>query len=200
MRTEFLDSLCTPDYQQDRLRIRDASATTCEWIWNHYKYHSFRTSTQSRILHVLGNTGSGKSVLAKHVWKRLSKEVSDSQENNLCVVLYYCCDRRTRSDETASSILSALIHQFLLQRPSIFGAAVARSELMQTHSFSAGPMTWTLDSLWSIFKAIVINSHLQTIYCVIDALDECEQESMEMFLSWLPDLLDQDINGGTIKL
>jgi hypothetical protein len=55
--------------------------------------------------------------------------------------------------------------------------AVARNELMQSHSFSGGLTIWTFDSLWYIFKAIVINSQLQVIYCVIDALGEREDES-----------------------
>jgi ankyrin repeat protein len=198
--TEFLESLCTPDYRQDQLRIKDASATTCEWICDHHEYLSYRASTDSCILYVLGKAGSGKSVLAKHVWKRLSKELADSPKKYSCVVLYYCCDQRARSDETASSILRALIHQFLLQKPSLFSRAVASDELMQSHSFLEGSTTWTFDSLWSLFEAIVINSQLQVIYCVIDALDESERESMETFLPLLTELLDRGANGVAVKL
>src|SRR6202034_3284945 len=80
VRTEFLESLCTPDYQQDRLQVRDASKTTCEWIWGHPDYLCYRKSAESIILHVVGKAGSGKSVLAKHVWKRLSTEAVDSPD------------------------------------------------------------------------------------------------------------------------
>lgn len=164
---EFLESLCTPDYQQDRLQIRDASKTTCEWIWDHPDYLCYRNPAESSILHVVGKAGSGKSVLAKHVWKRLSTETVDSPEKGVSALLYYCCNKRTRPDETALSILRALIHQFLLQRPSLFGMVILRSELMQSHSFLEKQSTWTFDSLWSIFKDIVINSQLQMIHCII---------------------------------
>ncbi|KAH8655994.1 hypothetical protein BGZ60DRAFT_459046, partial [Tricladium varicosporioides] len=196
---KFLESLCTPDYQQDRLHIKDASTTTCEWIWDHREYLSYRASTGSCVFHILGKAGSGKSVLAKHVWKRLSKQFADIPEKDSCAVLYYCCDKRTRSDETASSILRALLHQLLLQKPSLFGIAIEKNELMQSHSFPKGPTTWTFDSLWSIFKATVTNSQLQSIYCIIDALDESERESMEIFLSLLPELLDDSEIGVTLK-
>jgi Cdc6-like AAA superfamily ATPase len=197
---EFLGSLCTPDYQQDRLQIKDASATTCEWIWNHKEYLPYRASARSSILHILGKAGSGKSVLAKHIWKRLSKELGELSPNNSCALLYYCCDKRTRPDEAASSLLRALIHQFLLQRQSLFDATIARSELMQSHSFLEGTMTWNFDSLWALFKEVVINSQLQVIYCVIAALDESDKESMEMFLPLLTDFLDYNTNEVTVKL
>ena len=71
---------------------------------------------------------------------------------------------------------------------------------MQSHSFLGGSTTWNFDSLWALFKAAVINSQLQVIYCVIDALDESEKESMEMFLPLLTDLLDHGTNGITVKL
>jgi ankyrin repeat protein len=200
IRTEFLESLRTPHYQQDWLQIKDASTTTCEWIWDRPEYLSYRESTKSSILHVRGKAGSGKSVLAKHVWKRLSQKLADSPRNDSCALLYYCCDKRTRPDETASSILRALIHQFISQRPSLFGVVVARSELMQSYPFLQGVMTWTFDALWSIFKAVVINSQLQTIHCVIDGLDESEKESTEVFLPLLTEFLDQDTNGVTVKL
>jgi ankyrin repeat protein len=197
--TEFLESLCTPDYQQDRLQIRDASKTTCEWVWDHTDYLCYRKSAESSILHVVGKAGSGKSVLAKHVWKRLSTEIVDSPEKGSSALLYYCCNKRTRPDETALSILRALVHQFLLQRPSLFGMVILRSELMQSHSFLEKQTTWTFDSLWSIFKDIVINSQLQMIHCIIDALDESEKESMEKFLSLLPELLVHGTNHPTVK-
>jgi ankyrin repeat protein len=182
------------------LQIKDASTTTCEWIWDRPEYLSYRESTKSSILYVQGKAGSGKSVLAKHVWKRLSKRLADSSRNNNCALLYYCCDKRTRPDETASSILRALIHQFISQRPSLFGVVVARSELMQSYSFLQGVTTWSFDALWSIFKAVVVSSQLQTIHCVIDGLDESEKESTEVFLSLLTEFLDQDTNGVTVKL
>ncbi|OCK73077.1 hypothetical protein K432DRAFT_18093, partial [Lepidopterella palustris CBS 459.81] len=199
-RDQFLESLCTPDYQQDRLQIKDASATTCEWIWDHTEYRSCRESTESSILHISGKAGSGKSVLAKCVWKRLSKELADSPGNNQFALLYYICDNRTRPNETASSILRGLIHQFLLQRPSLFTEAIAKSEIMQSHSFLEGSTTWTFDSLWSIFKAIVNKSELQVIYCIIDALDESEKESTELLISLLPALLDQSTSKAVVKL
>lgn len=184
---EFLESLCTPDYQQDRIEIKVASHTTCEWIRRHAMYKSFRSHPGSRILHVYGNAGSGKSVLAKHVWKGLSSELRSSPKGDM-VLLYYCCNARTRPDESAASILRALIHQFLWQKSLAFKNVVQSNELMQSRSISGGSTDWTFSALWSIFKDIVANSQDQ-VYCIIDGLDECENESMEDLLLLLPSLL-----------
>lgn len=198
IQTEFLESLCTPDYQQDRIQIKDASSTTCEWIWRRKAYISFRSYPGSRILHVYGNAGSGKSVLAKYIWKGLSKEFESLPERDTPVLLYYCCNERTRPDESASSILRALIHQFLWQRPSSFHNIVQSNELLQSHSFSAGSTGWTFDSLWFIINDIVANARDQ-LYCIIDGLDECENESTGTLLSLLPDLLEKRTNNAFVK-
>lgn len=70
---------------------------------------------------------------------------------------------------------------------------------MQSRSFSGGLTSWTFDSLWAVFRDIVINSRVQVIYCIIDALDESKNDSMKSFLYLLPDLLDQETNGVIVK-
>jgi hypothetical protein len=70
---------------------------------------------------------------------------------------------------------------------------------MQSHSFTGQGTNWTFGSLWSIFRASIINSQLQVIYCIVDAPDECEQESMEDFLSHISEFLQHDTNGMTVR-
>ena len=179
--------------------MKDATAATCEWIWNHPEYQSHSKSTRSSIIHVLGKEGSGKTVLTNHVRKGISTELSNSPESDKCALLYYYCSRSIHFEETASSILRALIHQLLQIRNTLFGVVTDSDNAMVYRPFSKMP-AWSFEALYATFKAIVINSGLQNIHCIIDGLDECEKESTENFLSLLVRLVDQDTNGVTLKL
>jgi hypothetical protein len=151
-------------------------------------------------LHLIAKAGSGKSVLTKHIFKKLSGDVADVARKETSLLIYHCCDQRTRFDETASSILSSLIHQIIVENPLLFDKVIATSQLMQSYSSLKRGTSWTFDSLWSIFEALVIGSQLQVLYCIIDALDECERESMENLLPKLTELLDRGTSGTTLKL
>ncbi|KAI9760618.1 MAG: hypothetical protein M1840_002375 [Geoglossum simile] len=118
-------------------------------------------------------------------------EMGLAKTGHLTKTLYHFCDKRKRPDEAASHILRSLIHQLLSWRPSLFAIVLERSGVMDSHSFSRGTSVWTFDALWAIFKTIVTHSQLREICCVIDGLDECESNSIETFLSLLPQLLSQ---------
>src|SRR5271167_3161011 len=116
---------------------------TCEWIWDHPEYQSHRQSIGSAIIHVLGKAGSGKTVLAEHVRKRLSEELIVSPGSDKCALLYYYCNRCNHPEESASLILRALIHQLLLPRKSVFGMVMEKDGMMASHSFLRGMPTWS---------------------------------------------------------
>jgi len=48
----------------------------------------------------------------------------------------------------------------------------------------------SLQTSWRIFHTIITNSDLQQIYVVIDALDECEIDSVETLLVLLKPYID----------
>lgn len=84
--TEFIASLSGPGGRDDLFEIKEACENTCNWIWVHPKYQSWKQGTGNHILHIVGKPGTGKSVLAKHVLEDLEKE---SEGKDDCDVFYY---------------------------------------------------------------------------------------------------------------
>src|SRR5271169_592040 len=193
-----MESLCTPDYQQDRLCVENPNASTCEWIWTHPTYLAWAENTRSSVLHVIGKPGSGKTVLSKHIFEGLNNTaIRDPEIGRHCELLFYFCDNRKRPKESSSTILRGLIHQFLSKRPSLLDSLVERSDVMDSHPFSTTSQSWSLAALWKIFTIIMSDSQLQRVYCVIDALDECDYASTEELLAFLPELTGPPTTGNT---
>jgi ankyrin repeat domain-containing protein 50 len=114
-----------------------------------------------------------------------------------CECLFYFCDNRKRLEESASTILQGLIHQFLSKRPYLFDSLVERSDIMDSYPFSTTSLSWLLALLWKIFTIIMSNSQLQEVYCIIDALDECDYALIEDLLEFLLELTNAPTIGNT---
>lgn len=197
----FLDSLSVPDIEDDRENVADADANTCRWIHDHPAYSTWYQSSESCTLHLAGKMGSGKSVLTKEVLKSISRDVTTSPTpDDKIAVLFYFCSRVKRPGETASALLEALIYQFLERRRSLFRGLERRMELLGGNPSSGKGSSRSLRSLWKILGTLFRASQHSTIYCIIDALDECDTVSRKAFLSQFKDRQDSDgFSSKTIK-
>ncbi|KAH0559934.1 hypothetical protein GP486_003549 [Trichoglossum hirsutum] len=76
---------------------------------------------------------------------------------------------------TVDSILRSLVKQLLITTPRLF------RHIPENSSNS----TRSNDTLWRIFESLICDPVLSKIYCVIDALDECEETAQEISRSQL---------------
>jgi len=87
----------------------------------------------------------------------------------LSTVVYFFFSDKDRENSTAEAMLRSLCHQLLSRNPGFF-----QHILPQYDNFQHGRVRrWSADSLWLVFRAIMIDPAAYSIYCVIDALDEC---------------------------
>lgn len=190
----------TFDYNQDYSEIIDANAT-CEWISEDPVYRAWKQEASSQILHVVGKPGQGKTVLAKYITRRLSDEGSIKGIHSRA--LYYFCNSRKHAQETASSILQAMIHQILEDIPSLVETFLKSCGTMSNHPFSTTVSKggWSLQALCKAFLDMIAASKLELVFCVIDALDENDRDSVEEFLRMLvTGLSNMDSNGTNLKV
>ena len=89
---------------------------------------------------------------------------------------YYFCDDKHQKRRTATAILRGLLLQILRQRPVLFKHIQTCFD-MSSHSLFAN-----FHALWRIFSAIVLDPEMGEVCCLIDALDECERGSRQLFL------------------
>ena len=89
---------------------------------------------------------------------------------------YYFCDDKHQKRRTATAILRGLLLQILRQRPVLF------KHIQTCFDMSGHSLFTNFHALWRIFSAIVLDPEMGEVCCLIDALDECERDSRQLFL------------------
>ncbi|KAH0551180.1 hypothetical protein GP486_007490 [Trichoglossum hirsutum] len=137
---------------------------TFEWIKNRPGFRDLSQAQSSRLIHVTGMPGCGKSVLAASLFKEL-KQLEKFKAKG-----FYACNGGDASRRAAQNVLSSLVAQ-------LFIAGVEKlSDHQLTEMFEAVPLPVgfdTFDPLAEIVARACQCSHFKSLI-VIDALDECD--------------------------
>ena len=153
--------------------------TTDNWILNDLTYLKWLDERQSRVLWLHGDPGKGKTMLAIALIENFSKTARISESASDEALIYFFCDSQDDRRKTAPLILRGLIYQILCQRPDLTIYLQNEYEKQRDQLFSSPN---SLQTLWRIFRNIIENSNLRKVSIVVDALDECDLDSMDMFL------------------
>jgi hypothetical protein len=97
-------------------------------------------------------------------------------------VLYFFFDDKYDKQKTATSLIRALLHQFIRLVPDLITYATP-----EYHSHGEA-MVQSLDTLWKIFLAALADGKLSDgVYLVVDPLDECEESSRKFLPRYFED-------------
>lgn len=172
-----LHALFLTDPQDDLEAIRSAKGNrvhgTCEWVLTHSQYTSWLVKEGSRLLWLSGAPGIGKTMTSTFLVKELTLIAERSPQMTLA---YYFCDDKYEKRRTATAILRGLLLQILRQRPVLF------KHIQPSFDMSHDGLFETFHALWRNFVAIVNDPDLGEVCCLVDALDECEKDSRQLFL------------------
>lgn len=148
-------------------------AGTDRWFLDSAEFQAWLNGTCTTLF-CPGHPGTGKTVLAAAVIDYLMRSVH-------CVsnpVIYLFCDYKRQSEQTGEYILSSLIRQVV----HITGKLPTALDELYDHHDSVNTRP-TLGELELTFRSIVRN--LESVYIVLDALDECENKVRTMTLRFL---------------
>ena len=180
---ECLQSLYLSDPQDDLAAIRSTRGVrvsgTCEWILNQDRYTAFLVEDGPRLLWLSGGPGIGKTMISSFLVEELARLAERSSQMTLA---YYFCDDKDEKRRTATAILRGLLLQLLRQRPVLFKHIQPRFDMSRDTLFT------NFHSLWRVFVSAVQDPETDDVYCLVDALDECEKESRQLFLTSLASL------------
>ena len=156
------------DENEGNSRNRDdrAAATT---------YTQWRSDEDSPVLLIFGRPGAGKTMLLISLIDEIH---SDIPPNELFAYFFIIAARDDRN--TAVSVVKSLIWQIILQQPSL-----ARHVMHKYKIQGAQVLFTSLSALWGVLDDIVSDTALYRAYFAIDALDECQLDSLKGFLRHL---------------
>ncbi|KAF4471304.1 ankyrin repeat [Fusarium albosuccineum] len=182
----YLRSLRSYDVESELGRVTEPLSGTFSWVPDTVELQSWCSDDTGGhpILQILGKPGCGKSVLL--AWLRHNIPGTN--------ISFFACKHSEHIRRTPEMILSSLLRQILTQQPNLFRYVVPMTSCLET---------WTYAQLWASFKAVLTSPDNTGIICMIDALDECLEETQKQFVKdiWLlSDLITQRRSRGFARL
>jgi hypothetical protein len=112
----------------------------------------------------------------------LTEELSTAfSATNGKTLAYFFCDSGFDNRKTATSVIRGLLLQLVQQHPSLLDYLLPKYYERRAELFES------FDALWAIFMAVAADQSTGQKYCIIDALDECDQESQKILLQQFED-------------
>lgn len=169
--------------QKDKL-LEDSSA----WVLSHTVFSRWLNEDTNSVLWLHGDPGKGKTMMSISLIQELASIVHLAGHTGVGQA-YFFCDNKDSRRNTATSILRGLVYQLICQFPKVCVFLREQWEKQKDQLFASSN---SVHSLWRILRMIAGHEALEKVYIVIDALDECDIESMEEFLSLLEGYIDNN--------
>ena len=161
------------DYESQKNQNPTRVADTCLWTLQNPKYIEWRDNDTKKLLWISADPGCGKSVLARCI---IDEDLPKPFQNNPSKrILYYFFKDTSPEQRSASRAISTILHQLFASEPRLIRHALT------SYREIGKALSTTFSKLWSIFTAAVTDPLARNAICVLDALDECdEQEQLEL--------------------
>jgi ankyrin repeat protein len=176
-----IKSLYLADYATKLDEIPAREPGTCEWVLCHRNLREWADIGRSALLWLSGNPGCGKTVISSFLIESFRKS-NDT-------VVYFICDNKHADFRTKESILGSLLHQLIVSNPILVRHATAH------YKYKKESIASSAATLWAIFEDILRGEDIATVYCILDALDECEDETRKWILRKLSRLFSVRLDG-----
>ncbi|KAF4840130.1 Vegetative incompatibility protein HET-E-1 [Colletotrichum siamense] len=172
-RSDILKVLYKCPYE-DRKNINPERAPgTCEWFIQHHLFREWKASDQSSLLWVSADPGCGKSVLSRY----LVDEVLPTKEK--LVTCFFFFKEDFPDQRKASLALCVLLWQLFTKLPLLLSEAI-----IEKFENAGNPLTESFTSLLQILLTATSESEVP-ICCLVDALDECQENDRQGFITGL---------------
>ncbi|KAJ6004873.1 hypothetical protein N7540_012672 [Penicillium herquei] len=151
-------------YNERKARVDERVDGTCNWFTKHPDFQKWKQDKDIKLLFVSAGPGCGKSVLSKY----LVEKVLPTGEQTICYFFF----RDDYPDQRRHTIaLASMLHQLFLPHPYLISDAV-----LDRHDSEGEKLFESFHTLWDIFVTSITCLKDEHIMCVIDALDECQED------------------------
>lgn len=179
--TECLRTLSFPEIDRRQNDVTWAREGTLEWIWE----GQFRdwVNQGNGVFYISGKPGSGKSTLMKQILQRLLEQ-NDIHGRDL-VISFFFSDRGTTLEKTREGFLRTLVVYILQHTPKLFSYILPEYKKQKDRQDG---ITWHPNFLQNLLLRMLAAPSAPSVFFIIDALDECQDDTMPELLGLLSKL------------
>jgi Cdc6-like AAA superfamily ATPase len=160
------------DYSSKLDDVAARAPGTCEWVLDHRNFRTWVEMESPSLLWLSGHPGCGKTVISSFLIKSL-RERPDT------TVIYFICDNKHENFRTKECVLRSVLHQLLVIHPDLVKHALPYFKTMKDAVANSAA------TLWKIFEEVIQNGNFPAVFCILDALDECEDDSRKWLMQKL---------------
>jgi ankyrin repeat protein/KaiC/GvpD/RAD55 family RecA-like ATPase len=168
------------------MTIKTAHSKTCRWLLKSEQYLRWLDTTKvdehHGFLWIKGNAGTGKSTLMKFASVNARKTMKDHT-----VLSFFFNARGEEIEKSTIGTYRSLLLQLLERLPAL--QSIFDSLSLSSSSFSADHQ-WDVESLKTLLEEAIRSLGYSPVICLIDALDECEEEQVQDMIQFFEHLGD----------
>ena len=165
--------LTDPSIDRDKIVRAKGNRTqgTCEWIKSDPRFQAWLKGAR-RLLWIRGGPGKGKTIMSVY----LTEQIASADFRNLA---YYFCVGQEMERNSASGVLRGLLWQITGQHPDLLQRILPYFDIPERGRATVS----SEETLWKLFEDMCGHVKTERLYCLVDGIDECDEDSMH----WLVD-------------
>ena len=170
------------DPAEDKSQILDTKdsmlAESCAWVFDDSAFTSWFNDDESGVLWIHGDPGKGKTMMVMAAIDEISRRL----ESTKSMISYFFFQSIMPNLNNASAMVRGLTYLLCKENPTL------RQYLHQKYA-EAGETLFegpnALYSVWMTLLEILEDRSVPRYYLLVDALDECDSQSLQSFLRLL---------------
>ena len=171
--TDPRDDMRTIESTKDKL-LKDL----CSWIFNDPAFLDWWNGAGSGFLWIHGDPGKGKTMMTIALISSISEQLASDVSG---VMSFFFCQNTVPELNRATSVLRGLIYLLISQHKNLIRHLQKPYDEAKNRLFEGRNV---LSSLWRILLDILQDKSLSTVYLIVDALDECDNDIFQL-LEWI---------------
>jgi ABC-type dipeptide/oligopeptide/nickel transport system ATPase component len=175
--TECLKTLSFQELDRRQNDVLEAQEGTFEWIWENERFCDWDAQEHGIFL-ISGKAGSGKSTIMKRILEKLMAR--NTSKGIRVTAGFFFNARGADLEKTREGLLRTLLVHILQQTPSLFHHVLP--EYRRQKDRQPGAVAWHCNVLQKLFLEVLADPSIDSTVLVIDALDECQDESISLLL------------------
>ncbi|KAJ5102458.1 hypothetical protein N7532_002987 [Penicillium argentinense] len=185
---KLLQTLYTCPYKDRKDVNHKRVPGTCEWFTHHRMFENWQRAEGSSLLWVSADPGCGKSVLAKYLIDDL---LPATKESTIC---YFFFKDGILEQMTATSAVCAILRQTFLSQPHLLS-----DHILNKFAADGENLIKSFSDLWSIFTSMTADPSMGETICILDALDECQDDERGRLIEAVTRSQQGGVGSGKVK-